>query len=482
MHSRLDSSLMPRLFGEKRLRLRLLAPLLSLSLVACGGGGDGSAPPTGSPPQAPQITSLTSDRTQYFLGDAPQVTAVFSGGTGRIVFVDRPGEPLSVASGQPVSLPALTQSRELKLIVQSTTAQTAERSLTLPVQLRGRYTPLPDRLAATGHATVNLPNGDVLVAGGSRGEGVLSAAINVFSRQSQRFSRVGSMLTGREGNVLSLLPDGNVLSTGGQYALMGAPQNEIINPATGATTPAAPMSTRRVEHAALVLDSGRVLVTGGVSTEGVRDGISQSAEIYDPATRTFRRLAAHMTTPRANHEMHLLANGKVLIVGGFSYEGIGTAYGFAEVFDPATETFTAIPSPVTLPRALFAAERLRDGSVLIAGGESADGVPSSEILRYDPTTNRIERLPVALPVPTTLSRSALLPDRRLGVFGGLTMAAPFGSTATYAVGGSPVSANRLPDLPDNRVFHRVLKFSDGRLMIVGGANGLAFRDTVYILD
>jgi hypothetical protein len=452
-------------------------------LVACGGGGgDGSPPPTGSPPQTPQITSLTSDRPQYFLGDAPQVTAVFSGGTGRLVFADRPGEPLPVASGQAVSLPALTQTRELKLIVQSTSAQTAERSLTLPVQLRGRYTPLPDRLAAIGHAITPLLNGDVIVAGGSRGEGVLSAAIEVFSRQSQRFTRLGTMLTGREGHVLTLLSDGTVLSTGGQYALMGAPQNELINPATGATTAAAPMSTRRVEHAAVVLDGGRVLVTGGVTTEGVRDGISFSAEIYDPATRTFRRLASRMSTPRANHAMHLLANGKVLVVGGFSYEGIGSAYGFAELFDPATETFTAVASPVNAPRALFASERLRDGSVLIAGGESASGSPSNEVLRYDPVSNRIERMGGVLSVPTTLAQGALLPDGRLGVFGGLSMAAPLGTTVAHAVGGNPLTVMRLPDLPDNRLFHRTLRLSDGRIMIVGGANGLTFRDTVYILD
>jgi Galactose oxidase, central domain len=463
-------------------RLFLLS-LTTLTLAACGGGGDGDDPPSGgNPPAAPQIGSFSADRAQYFLGDTPQLTATFSGGSGRILFVDRPTESLAISSGQAVAIPAVTRSSEVKLVVESASAQRVERTLAIPVTLRGRYTALAQPLSVTGHAAVALSNGNALVVGGSRGEGVLSNAIDRFNRQLQRFERVGQMATGREGHILARLPDGNLLSIGGQFSLSGAAQNELINTTNWTTSPGAPMSTRRIEHAALALADGRVLVTGGVTTEGLRDAVSFTAEIYDPTTRSFRRLNNRMVTPRATHEMHLLRSGKVLIVGGFSYVGIGAEYAFAELFDPATESFSIVTSPIASPRALFASGVASDGALLFAGGEAADGALTDEVLRYDPVANRIERVTAKLPTPTTLAQSALLPDGRMGLFGGQSRSEPLGAVSALALGGAPISVATLPALPDARVWHRTIRLTDGRIMIVGGAIGAAFRQTVYLLD
>ena len=74
--------------------------------------------------------------------------------------------------------------------------------------------------------------------------------------------------------------------------------------------------------------------------------------------------AGDLLTGRANAQVVRLADGRVLATGG------ETAYGTtasAEIWDPATNTWTALP-PMPEPRAMGAATLLGDGTVLIAGG------------------------------------------------------------------------------------------------------------------
>ena len=76
-----------------------------------------------------------------------------------------------------------------------------------------------------------------------------------------------------------------------------------------------------------------------------------------------------MTTSRFNHTASLLADGKVLIIGGedgSEDQGV-TVPASAEIFDPATQTFTA-SSPMSTARAFHTATVLLDGTVLITGG------------------------------------------------------------------------------------------------------------------
>ena len=165
------------------------------------------------------------------------------------------------------------------------------------------------------------------------------------------------------------------------------------------------MSTGRMDHAAVRLSDGRVLITGGThETEGndvtVRGttGSLDSSEIYDPAQGVFT-VTASMLVPRSGHTATLLADGRVLVAGGGNVLGPASdpaqTLASAEIYDPATDTFTGT-GMMTAARS-DSANLLPDGRVLIAriaGGPNLTQVVSVDL--FDPVTGTFS--PTAMPL------------------------------------------------------------------------------------
>lgn len=93
----------------------------------------------------------------------------------------------------------------------------------------------------------------------------------------------------------------------------------------------ATLRTARVAHTATVLQSGQVLVAGGMADGG---GGLGSAELYDPLRNAVQPLPA-MAARRIDHTATLLRDGRVLIAGGYNGEYLSSL----EVFGPATRRF-----------------------------------------------------------------------------------------------------------------------------------------------
>src|SRR5262245_47596510 len=72
---------------------------------------------------------------------------------------------------------------------------------------------------------------------------------------------MGNLAGARAAQCAVLLNDGRVLVTGGGSGFLAT--SEIFNPATGAWTGAASLITQRNQPAAALLPDGRVLVAGG---------------------------------------------------------------------------------------------------------------------------------------------------------------------------------------------------------------------------
>lgn len=137
-----------------------------------------------------------------------------------------------------------------------------------------------------------------------------------------------------------------------------------------------PMSAGRAAHTATALADGRILVAGGFVTAGSPIG----AELYDPSTERFSPLPP-MRVTRHSHTATMLPDGRVLIAGGYAAGGATNA---VELFDPRTNTFQSAGTLVGA-RADHIAVALDDGKVLIAGGlgPNWDFLETSEL--YDPT-------------------------------------------------------------------------------------------------
>ena len=92
------------------------------------------------------------------------------------------------------------------------------------------------------------------------------------------------------------------------------------------------MSTRRTGHAATLLPDGKVLISGGTNSEGLPES---SAEIFDSSgdegVGSFTATES-MTIARTEHTVTPLLDGRVLMSGGFTPEGVTAS---AEIFDPA---------------------------------------------------------------------------------------------------------------------------------------------------
>ena len=440
-----------------RSRRWLLAAIPAAALfAACGGGSDD---PTGSP----QIYRFESATVTAYVGDRTTLRAEFAGGRGRVE-----PEVGEVTSGTAVTTPVLDRDREFRLVVERAGQPTASRTLRVNVRFRDRYQLGATPFAASQHAAVAAADGSVLLIGGSRGEGTISDAIERLDPATGQIRRIGTLPPGgRAMATATRMANGQILLAGGVSSSTDWRRADFVDERTGAVTPAGALSVVRVEHAAVRLADGRVLVTGGHSAgEQARLGVSDSAEIWEPATGSFRRLPRPMMIPRAGHSATLLPDGRVLIAGGYSSVA---GYVFAEIFDPRDESFSALPE-VQPMRALHAALATDDGRVLLIGGETAfageeEPTPMASVLRFDPATGRFTRLP-SLRMPRTMVRAVLLPDGRALLFGGQHGLEGYTESAELydpAQGGQPIAA-----LDGERALHTVTRLASGRVAVIGG--------------
>ena len=145
---------------------------------------------------------------------------------------------------------------------------------------------------------------------------------------------------------------------------------ELSDPATGTFTMTGAMATARERHTATLLADGRVLIVGGTTSTGTGD-LHPTAEVYNPSTGSFS-VTGSMAEARNYHTATLLPNGKVLVVGG------GEENSASEIYDPATGSFS-ITGGMEFGRSGHSATLLPNGSVLVAGGGIFAGLASAEL-------------------------------------------------------------------------------------------------------
>jgi Kelch motif len=285
----------------------------------------------------------------------------------------------------------------------------------------GHWTEATDMLQPRAYAmAVTLADGSVLVAGGSRDGQPLDTAER-YNPDNGTWVAAGRMNLPRTQATLTLLPDGRALAVGG--GIEGGPDwrttasAEIFDPTTNTWTLAAPMSEARASQTATLLPDGEVLVAGGSTTYYGESGlVTADAEIYNPKSNSWRA-AAPMGHPRYVFGAVLLANGKVLVAGGwYATSNSDPSHPTAEIYDPAKNLWTDTGS-MSNARAQFGLVRLRDGRVLAVGGVDPAYRPGATCELYDPATG-IWQATGPLAAPVMYPAIQALPDGRAFVAGG----------------------------------------------------------------
>jgi len=222
-------------------------------------------------------------------------------------------------------------------------------------------------------------------------------------------------------------------------------------PAQGEWIATGPMMVPRSEgHTVTLLGDGRVLVAGG----GSADGLTASAELYVPEAGTWS-LTGDMLEARTHHTATLLPDGRVLVVGG-GQNVTERVFATAELYDPSTGLWTATAS-MAEPRQGHVATLLSDGRVLVAGGQQWDfqdggtfDLASAEL--YDPITE--SWTPTSeMPHERDVSTATVLLDGRVLVVGALAQVYDPASAAWTATGSMdhPHGTHTATLLPDGSV-------------------------------
>ena len=191
---------------------------------------------------------------------------------------------------------------------------------------------------------------------------------------------------------------------------------------------------------------------------------------YDPRTGSWTATGT-MIEGRALHTATLLLDGTVLVTGGQTSDGMAVPrLSSAELYDPRTGTWTATGTMIE-GRALHTATLLTDGTVLVAGGLPSDGsamAASAEV--YDPRTGSWTATGGMIEGRATHT-ATLLDDGSVLVTGGgsgLFEAGTLSSAELYDPRTGFWTATS--DMINGRAGHTATLLRDGNVLVAGSFN------------
>lgn len=322
--------------------------------------------------------------------------------------------------------------------------------------------PAPWRLG--GHTATLLRNGDLLVTGGSAStsQAAFQAAF-LLPLNGVTFSRLSEdMLTARIGHTASLLPDGRVLILGGSNsaALSNASQLvsnvEVYDPATQLFRPIIVKGTplKRAYHVTFVSPGSANPIIDIYGGRGLSDNINSELLVTRRDFRTFTLIGDTLQSLSADGEIIQdigpafgVANaeispsstrepGRYLITGTEFLESEQTSVNFTIDFGSAPIRIDLLP-PHRIPRTFHSAVALEEGLLIFSGGfqgTQGTALNSSEI--YLASAERFLVIDDRVPTrPQFLHTATKLPSQRILMLGGFSRTGEAISEAQYFTWG-----------------------------------------------
>lgn len=320
------------------------------------------------------------------------------------------------------------------------------------------------------HTASRLPDGRVLLVGGhdnnSSNDDSL-ALVEIYDPVADSFSDGPSPETARQKHTATVLQDGRVLVLGGE-ARLGHSQldsSEIFDPASMTWQSGPRLDAASSGHTATLLADGRVLITGGYRYAGLSATTYSTAQIFDPSTSSITQLAS-MSRARSSHTASLLADGRLLVAGGYGDEETDHYYvREAEIYSVQDDTWTAA-GQLGLPRRSHGAVRLASGGVLIVGGDTYENPKTAGAEILDPTGLTWSDGP-SLDGDAITPHLFLLDDDTV-----LCVSSSWGGIELLDAAGAAWTRIGELELRDRSGHFTVTPLEDGRYLKVGGSGGV----------
>ena len=154
-----------------------------------------------------------------------------------------------------------------------------------------------------------------------------------------------------------------------------------------------------------VMPGGEVLIWGGVDAQG---HVLDNGEWFNPTTQHFVHTGALGLPARAGHTLTVLTDGSVLMAGGWSADGVPATT--AVLWQPQTRQANVIGDALSA-RLEADASLQSDGSVVIENGVDGHGQPVRTAWQYNSTTSQLSAVTTASPMTSSSLIAETLPGK-----------------------------------------------------------------------
>ena len=254
------------------------------------------------------------------------------------------------------------------------------------------------------------PNGKLFLAGFQGTTRYLSTA------GDGQWTTVGNRVVAdrRLGSAVMYAP-GKILYAGGGDPPTSSAEVIDLNQASPAWRSVPGMQFARRQMNATILADGQVLVTNGTSGPGFNDVAAavHEAELWNPATESWTTMVPEVVGRTYHSTSLLLPDGRVLSAG--SGEGGGVSYENSQftgqIFSPPY-LFNADGSPASRPAISSAPSRITYGGSFTVESPDAGSITRGTLIRLSSVTHAFNQSQVLYPLAFTATSATTLRARR----------------------------------------------------------------------